>query len=829
MVPRRFLILLLVSLPFFHPFAACCQSNPEWNAARIRLQLEKLNVLGSVLYLAAHPDDENSRLLPFLAFGKKYRTAYLSLTRGDGGQNLIGDEQGELLGLVRTQELLAARGVDGAEQFFTRANDFGFSKTAVETLRFWGRDRILGDIVWVIREFRPDVIICRFPADQRAGHGNHWASAILAHDAFQVAGDPKMFPEQLKWLQPWQPKRLLWNTFSFGSFNTTSPDQFHFDDGGFNSLIGESYGELAGESRSMHKTQGAALSRQRGSSEEYFSTILGTPPSDSLLQGVNTTWGRVDGGQPVGQMVTRAIASFDMDHPAASLPALVTIYKAITDLPQGYRRTEKLKECSLLIQACAGLWLSATTTQEDVPQGGKVRIRFSAINRSDFPIQLEGVRFAGIDSSLLLDLKNNEEASFTGDAGIAADQPVSQPYWLIEPHPDGYYEVPDPRMTGMPGNPPAIPVVFRVRADDAEMEIIRPVQYRVMDPVRGELEEPLVVTPPVTANLSSPVILFPTSEARTIQVDLESFQQNAAGSVSLKLPPGYRSQPSEIPFRLSQPGDKSTLEFEVIPEAGGPANHIDTLTAQISMAGKTYDRGIHVISYSHIPTITIFPKAQARLVRLDLKLGGRRIGYYPGAGDPVAGALKQAGYQVTTLSSADIARGDLSRFDAIITGVRAYNVDPELRYLQDTLLSYVYRGGTLLVQYNKPFPMATSKLGPYPFALSGSRVTDETAQVDFLVPDDPVMKEPNPISEEDFKGWIQERGLYFTQNADAHYRKLFSMHDPGESPLDGSTIVANYGSGKYVYTSLDFFRELPAGVPGAFRLFANLINSPDHR
>jgi LmbE family N-acetylglucosaminyl deacetylase len=812
-----------ITLGFVLPICSSAQSNPEWNGARIKLQLEKLNVLGSVLYLAAHPDDENSRLIPWLAYGKLYRTAYLSLTRGDGGQNLLGDEQGAWLGLVRTEELLAARKVDGAEQFFSRANDFGFSKTADETLRFWGRDRILGDMVWVIREFRPDVIICRFPADRRAGHGNHWASSLLAHDAFAAAADPKMFPEQLKYLKPWKTTRLLWNTFSFGGTNTTSPDQFHIDDGVFNPFIGESYGEIAAESRTMHKTQGAALTRQRGSSNEYFTTILGDPPTDSLLQGVNTGWSRVAGGEGVGVLVTKAIAAFNLDHPSASLPALLEIYATIHRLPDSYWRTEKLKETVDLVEACSGLWLSAISDQQYVAQGDPVRITFTAVNRSDFPLTLEKISYENKDTTTRLDLRYDNSVTLSGEAEIGPDHPISQPYWLIQPHPDGYYEVPDPLMTGRPENPPAISVNFQIRAGDQLLDISRPVQYRYNDPVNGELEEPLAIVPPVTANLSSQVFIFDGSGPRKVQVELESFKDGMSGNVILKLPEGFSVEPVEQNFQLPRKGDKTTLDFRVEQTRKPAGSKTGTLTAEIHIQGRTYDRGIHIIAYSHIPTLTVFPTAEASMVSLDLKMGGRNIGYIPGAGDLIPDALRQTGYQVTILSPGDASQGGLSRFDAIITGVRAYNVTPQLRYLQDSLLAYVYQGGTLLIQYNKPFPLVTRQLGPFPFTLTGERVTDETAPVTFLLPEDPALNYPNKITQGDFDGWIQERGLYFTGNADSHYRKLFSMHDPDENALDGSTIVASYGKGTYVYTSLDFFRELPAGVPGAFRLFANLL------
>src|SRR6202012_2711831 len=319
---KQLRLTLLFLFVFSYVFS---QSNPPQDLGTIEQSFKKLNVLGSVLYVAAHPDDENTRLLAYLAAEKHYRTGYLALTRGDGGQNLIGDEQSEVLGLIRTQELLAARRVDGAEQFFTRANDFGFSKGPDETLKIWDKEKVLGDVVWVIRNFRPDVIICRFPTTGEGGHGHHTSSAILAQEAFTAAADPKRFPEQLKYVQPWQAKRLLWNTFSFGTVNTTAPDQFKINVGVYNPILGEGYGEMAAESRSNHKTQGFGSARQRGDAYEYFKTILGDAPKEDLMDGINTSWARVKGAEDIGTEAEKIRKDFEIDHPEKSVPALIKL------------------------------------------------------------------------------------------------------------------------------------------------------------------------------------------------------------------------------------------------------------------------------------------------------------------------------------------------------------------------------------------------------------------------------------------------------------------------------------------------------------------------
>lgn len=805
-------------------FPVRSQSVPEWNAARIKLQLEKLDVLGSVLYVAAHPDDENTRLLAWLSGGKKYRTGYLSLTRGDGGQNLVGDEQDSYLGLMRTEELLAARHIDGAEQFFSHANDFGFSKTATETFSFWGHQRILGDVVWIIRKFRPDVIICRFPEDKRAGHGNHWASAILAHEAFSEAADPHAFPAQLKYVKPWQAKRILWNTYHFGGMNTTAPDQLKISDGGYNALLGKGYGEIAAESRSMHKTQGFGVAPSYGDNTEYFKTVAGPPPTRTLMDGINTSWSRVKGGEAVEKLLSRALQDFDMDRPEKSVPLLLEIRSAIRQVGDLYWRREKEKEVDRLILACSGLWMDAYATGPYVAPGQKVSVHTEIINRSDVAVSCEGVDIAGEKNGQPEKLERGQLFKSTYNVRIADSTPISQPYWLKEAHPAGYYRIPSQQLVGLPENPPSVVASFHLKVGGQDLTVSRPVVYRYTDPVRGEVRDPLVVTPAVTANIQNEVYVFTSPSPRQVEVKLTSYQDGVSGTAHLAAPPGFSVRDNDAPFSLQHAGDRAVLRFTVVPEPGMDSSREGALTVHLRVGSKDYDRGIRVIDHGYIPTITVFPLASAKLVSVPLKMTGRHIGYIMGAGDKVPEALRQVGYTVDMLSDKDLAGGDLQHYDAIVAGIRAYNTRKSLQYVQDRLLDYVRKGGTLVVQYNKNFGLVTQHLGPYPFTVTSSRVTDETAPVTFLLPEAPVLNTPNKITARDFEGWIQERGVYFVDQTDSRYRKPLAMHDPGEQPLDGSVIVCDYGKGKYVYTGLDFFRELPAGVPGAYRLFINLIS-----
>ncbi len=813
---KRILLLSIFSLGICRAFA---QTASPADIATIEQNFKKLNVLGSVLYVAAHPDDENTRLLAYLAQEKHYRTGYLSITRGDGGQNLIGNEQGELLGLIRTQELLAARKVDGAEQFFTRAVDFGFSKGPQETLDFWNKEKTLGDVVWVIRKFRPDVIICRFPTTGEGGHGNHTASAMLAQEAFTAAADPKRFPEQLQYVQPWQAKRLMWNTFNFGTTNTTAPDQFKINVGIYNPLLGKGYGELAAESRSNHKTQGFGAARQRGDAYDFFKTILGDAPKDDLMDGVNTSWGRVKGGEVISTGAGIISKNFEPENPYGSVPALVQLLSRVEKINDVYWRKQKTKELSDLIAACAGLWFESYVTEQAFALHDSIDIRSQVLDRYNDKIKVNVIDGLHFDGKVV---PANEVQTFSSK--ILADK-ITQPYWLREPHGIGAYAIGDERMVGNPENPDLPNVDYEFIIEGKPVHFERQLVYKYVNPAVGEIYQPVQVAPPVTANIQNQVYIFNSQQPQTIQVKLKSFTNVAVGTIRLNVPAGWKVSPESINFTKKAKGDEWAQDFMLTP--GNTQSQTGTLEAQVTTANQTADNyGILSIHYNHIPNITIFPPAQAKLLQLDLKITGKKIGYINGAGDLVEDALRQVGYDVHELSENEIRNGDLSGYDAIVVGVRAYNVDPRLAIEQSKLLEYVKNGGNLLVQYNNSNGLVTKQIGPYPFKVVNERVTDENSKITIIDPNNPVLNFPNKINPSDFDGWVQERGLYFTKDADPQYQKVLQMGDPGEAPKDGALITTQYGKGRFIYTSLAFFRQLPAGVPGAYRLFINMLNKP---
>lgn len=804
-------------------FSSNAQTPKAFNSSEILLQLKKLNVLGSVLYIAAHPDDENNTLLPYLANEKLYRTAYLSLTRGDGGQNLIGDEQGVELGLIRTQELLAARKIDGAEQYFSRAYEFGFSKSADEALKIWDREKILADVVWVIRQYQPDVIIKRFPSDARAGHGHHAASAILADEAYIAAADSTRFPEQFQYgVKPWQAKRIMWNTFNFGSNNTTSESQLKIDIGGYNPLLGKSYGEIGAEARTMHKSQGEGRPRRRGQIFEYFATTGGEAPKNDLMDGIVIDWKRFSGGEGIQSLINDIIAKYRSEQPELSVPDLLKLYRTIKNLPAENWRNKKLAEVQQLIEACSALYVEATSSQQNVVQGDSLRINILLNERTGVNVVLRTIRIENFQNSYSTALAQNQNLTINQSV-LVADKPISQPYWLEYPLKGGTFEVRDQLKIGKAENDPSFEMTMEVNIGGEEMIIKRPVLYRVTDPVKGDTYQPIAVLPKLELSYASDN--FISVNTLPVKVKME-IRAKPTDSTRYSLVQQYsKSWESDQPFFQYSSKDQSanykTTEFNSLSNETNTTEEIHLKTSN-----SKFDSYTKTIMYDHIPVITYFPIAKANLVKLDIKIVGKKIGYIVGAGDKVPQALEQMGYTVTLLTEADLNDDNLKQFDAIITGIRAYNINEYLTNRNEVLKRYVEHGGNMIVQYLKSNQVGQKKIvaGPYAFTIdAGTRVTEEDAMVEFLLPQHPVLSYPNKITAKDFEGWVQERSTYQAVKVDEHFEMPLGMNDKADKQTNGSLAIAKYGKGNFVYASLVFFREMPAGVPGAYRLMANLI------
>jgi LmbE family N-acetylglucosaminyl deacetylase len=835
---RTFIVSSLLVAFVMTYTANAAAAPPEPDAARIELALRRLGVIGRVLYVAAHPDDENTSLLAYLRNNALVRAGYLSMTRGDGGQNLIGAEQGPELGLIRTQELLAARRIDGAEQWFTRARDFGFSKSPDETMRIWGRAEVLADVVTVIRRFRPDVIITRFPPEKTDTHGHHTASAMLAVEAFRAAADPKFHPEELvDGTGPWQARRLLWNKSSWNLKPGEDLSAFtKLDVGGFNPLLGVSMGELAADSRSMHKSQGFGVARARGPIVEYFKVLDEAPGAKAdkgggILAGVDLTWARWKGTARLRGLTDKVARAFAPMKPWASIPALLEIDRALDAVPDGSLRAQKKAEVADLVLACAGLFVEANAAEAQVAPGRALAITASVVNRSPADVRLDEVRFPFDATAVAVGKPVAREVPDAAGAPLETQQtihvpanaPPSTPYWLDAPPEAGLYRVADPKMIGAPESEPSLRATFGFTIAGRAFTVTRAVEYKWTDPVMGERTRPVEITPLVSVRPDAGVLMFPDMGARPLAVHLVAGAPGVAGVVRPDLPAGWTVEPASAPFSLATKGAEVTVTFGVRPAVTGAA--AGTLRVAAEVDGASYVRGVVHIAHAHIPIQTWLADADVRLVPLALATGGTKLGYFPGPGDEVPASLRRVGYDVTLLDDDALTAGSLARFDAVVTGVRAFNTSERLRAAHAALMAYVEAGGTLVVQYNTNNRLAplSTPIGPWPFEIGQHRVTDETAAVTFTNAAHPALTTPNALGPHDFDGWIQERGLYFAETWDAKYQTVLSMHDPDDKPLAGSLLWGHVGKGTFVYTGLAFFRELPAGVPGAYRLFANLL------
>ena len=814
-------ILSILLFVLFLSASQFAQPAKVLNSSELKLALEKLNVLGSVLYVAAHPDDDNTSILSYFSTAKHLRTGYLALTRGDGGQNLIGNEQDEILGIIRTQELLTSRKTDGAEQFFTRAIDFGYTKSSDEALQFWGKEEILSDVVWVIRKFRPDVIITRFPDNGAGGHGHHTASAILAEEAFKFAGDPTKFPEQLKYVKTWQPKRLYWN--GWGSLLQGQENVIKIDAGEYNPLLGKSYSEIGAESRSKNKSQGVGGIGRRGENINYFKFIEGDAVQNSLFDEIDLSWNRIEGSEKISSLLSEAEKNFNPDKPSEILPLLIKAFNEMEKLADNYWINVKKKELLDVIRSVAGLWIEATADNYSYSPGNEIKINAGIVNRSDYPLKLERINIHYLKNDSLIN-QNLSEGNFISrdySFNLPNDISITQPYWLVNKREKFRYTIDDQVLIGKAESDPALIAEFILSSGDGDITLSTPVLYRWNDPVEGEKYRPIEIIPQVTISLQDKIYLFPTNDGREISFTIRNNTDSFNGNVKLKLPESWNVTPAEIPISFDEKAREKQVSFMITPPK---QTEEAEFTVEVISENEIYNKEMVTISYPHIVTQTLFPEASGKLVRLNTEKIISSIGYVEGSGDDTPKYLEQLGYKVEKLSDNQLENGIL-KYDAIVTGIRAFNTRKRLSALNKKLLDYVYNGGTLVVQYNTNGNLVTDEIGPYPFKISRDRVTDEESFIVFLRSDHRLLNYPNRITQKDFDGWIQERGLYFTNNVDLRYETIIGMNDKGESPLLSGIIYAKYGKGVFIYTSLSFFRELPAGIPGAYRLFINLISA----
>ncbi|MDC7998188.1 PIG-L family deacetylase [Gilvibacter sediminis] len=828
---KGFLLLLALGLPLL----GWGQKPEKPTSSEIYEDLRKLSFFGTALYVAAHPDDENTRLISYLANDVKARTAYLSLTRGDGGQNLIGPEIRELLGVIRTQELLAARATDGGSQYFTRANDFGYSKHPDETLAIWNKEEVLRDVVMNIRRFKPDIMVNRFNhRTPGTTHGHHTSSAMLSVEAFDLAGDPNAFPESAQKYGVWQPKRLFFNTswWFYGSrekfAQADKTNLLSVETGNYFPSTGLSNGEIAALSRSMHKSQGFGSTGSRGAQTEWLEFIKGDFPEnkDNLFEGVDTSWSRLEGGAAVGAIISEVTKNFNFQDPSANVPQLLEAYKLLEKLPESHWKTIKLNALKQIILDCSGIFLEAVSNQQEATFDSNPTVRIEAINRSNLNVKLNSVSSSVVkfpDMFAAMPLGANQGYSAESVSGTFSPlQEYTAPYWLKEPGTLGMYKVSNEDYVGLPRAPQRFPVMFNLSINGVNMTAYRNIVYKFNDPVDGEVYRPFDVLPEVTTAIEEKVIIFADTKSRTIPVVVRAGKDGVSATLKLNVPEGWKVSPATIDFSLKNQGEKQRFNFQVTP----PNNQSEGYIAPVVMLnGQAFTQELIQIDYPHIPYQNVLMPSQAKVARIPIDKRGELIAYVKGAGDAIPESLEQIGYQVTTLAPEELTATKLAGFDALVFGVRAYNTVKELQFKKDVVSQYVANGGNVIVQYNTSRGLVTDDFAPYPLQLSRERVTDEYAPVTLLKPEHPLLNSPNKITAADFEGWVQERGLYFPSSWDSKYEAILQMQDKqASSPSQGSLLVAKHGKGHYIYTGLSFFRELPAGVPGAYRLFANLLS-----
>ncbi|MCE4067143.1 PIG-L family deacetylase [Chryseobacterium gleum] len=819
-------------LGFYTVFCSAQQIRPL-KSSEIYRDLKTLKHLPKVLYLAAHPDDENTGLLSWLINDQNVETGYLSLTRGDGGQNLLGTEQGAALGLIRTHELLEARKLDGAQQFFTRAIDFGFSKNTTDTFKQWDADSITADVVWVIRQFRPDVIICRFPPTAAAGHGQHAASAVVAEKAFKLAGDKNAFPDQLKYVNVWQPKRVLWNTFRFGGVNTTAENQLKVTVGQYDAQLGMGYGELAGLSRSLHKSQGAGTQSVAGIRTEYFSHVIGEPAKTTLFDGITKTW-TSQGNADIDQILDTIISAFNFNEPVQSLPALLALRKKVMMLNDSDLKKDKIKSLDHIILSCAGFMGEVVTNQAEAVAGDHYNFRLNLISRTSNPVVLEDVKWLNQSESFNRPLSKDSLITIQHDIQIPTDAALTEPYWLAKPPANAAtFSVPDETLIGLPEAESPLNVLVGLKIGPEKFQVKLPLSFKKLDPVRGDVVEALRIVPAVELKFTQPLYLVKENEDLHLSLHLKVNSDKPLGKGNLNLM--YNGEKLGGTDVNSFNGKDFTVDY-VIPKSRLASINSSRLQLDAGFVadGVTYNKKQVLIQYPHLPSLQYFAPATVTVMKGDIQAKIKKVGYIEGAGDFIPEFLRIAGVQVDVLKDGDFygntdasdsSQNKLSQYDAIVLGVRANNTEKKLGRWMPFLYSYVKEGGNLVMQYNTNQDTTVDQLGMYNFSIANKRVTEENATVTFLNPNHKLLNFPNKITADDFKGWVQERGAYFPAQWDAAYEPLFEMHDTDEEPLKGSTLYAQYGKGNFIYTPLAFFRQLPAGNVGAARLFFNFLSA----
>ena len=860
-------LVITIIFPFIgQPAAAQVRPIYDRGTAGLVQSLKRLQTVASVMHTGAHPDDEDSGLLAYLARKENARTAYLSLTRGDGGQNVIGEELFESLGVIRTEELLQARRLDGGSQFFTRVMDYGFSKTRAEAALIWGEREVLADMVRAIRIFRPLVIISRFSGTPADGHGQHQMAGYLSPIAFKAAADPNEFPEQIReGLRPWQAKKFYFGQ-GFGQNPNNTPSVI-LNTGEYDFLLGRSYFEIAMEGRSQHKSQEMGLLELRGrqtSGLRMAESNVGTSNNEtSVFDGIDISISAIAGltnnsEEPFAARLDEleatakaALENFDPLKPERIVPILAKGYEQAHSAEWSTRNPdskamlrEKQREFANAIQLAAGVVVDALSDVETINPGGSTNVAVrifapegSSINvdsvKLSVPEKWDAQSIAQPPAAPQTGFRPRNEIPFAASffrLNVPGTAPFTQPYWLEHPRRKFTFDW-DKAGTAMtfPFAEALVTAEAVIDIAGAKVTIDREVQYRFADDIRGELRREINVVPALSPDVDSDLLIAPISTTavshKLVMKITNHSPGKASGSAHFNAPPNWNITPKQADFVLEHSGDSTALTFEVTIPANAAAGTYD-LNAVAEMNGISYDQSIREIAYPHIQTHRIYSPAKVTARVLPLSVAAVRVGYIVGSGDKVPEAIRRLGLPVTFLDEKMLSTGDLSQFDTIVVGIRASQVRPDFVGNNTRLLNFVKEGGTLIVQYQQQ-EYVRFGLQPFPARMDRNvRVTDETADVRILDPANPIFNFPNKIGADDWKNWVQERNLYSFSQYGPEYKPLLATHDPGEDDVLGGMLYAQIGKGHYVYTSYSWFRQLPVGTPGAYRIFANMLSLP---
>jgi LmbE family N-acetylglucosaminyl deacetylase len=870
-------LLLIFSLCLqttaLQPFADTRPAPEERGASGLALLLRRLQTIASVLHTAAHPDDESTEMLAYLSRKEGARTAYLSLNRGEGGQNGIGPELGDNLGVIRTEELLAARKLDGAEQYFTRAFDFGFTRSVEETLQKWNKEEVLGDMVRVIRKMRPLVVVNGFSGTARDGHGQHQVAGLLTPEAVKAAADPNRFPAQItqEGLQPWQVLKVYGRVFG----NVERGARAEFDVGTYDPVLGRSYNELASDGRSRHRSQDFGMIQSRGPQMRSFprlSSLVAVPEKEiTLFTGVDTTitgiakFAGAHGASllpaltKIEDLAAKAKADFRFEQPvviaphlAAGLHEVRALRASLGDLDTTSKANvdgmlaRKEQEFNDALVKAHGIVVDALSSTEIVTPGENVEIAahifigapttengtFAPEVKLETPAnwQIEAVKPEPmLPVTGMPFLRGRETPDYVARfrATVPDNEPPTQPYWLATARTKEQFDWDNDMPLNLPFAPAIAQAQVELTLNGERVVINQPVEFRFADKTFGEIRRELKVAPALTLNVSPSLLVIPTvASHRTREISVEithNAQRKTEGTVKLIAPPGWKVEADQRSFIFTQQGERTARSFKVTPPLGANGNF--ELKAVALSNNKSYDKGYRVISYPHIENHFVYRLATTKIEVFDVAVAKNlKVGYVMGSGDDGPDALAQMGVNVTLLSPAELAAGDLSIYDTIVLGIRVYEVNETVIANNKRLLDYVANGGTLIVQYNKQ-EFVNGNFAPYPVKMTrGDRVTDETAPITILESNHPLFNFPNKITAADWQGWVQERGLYFLNDWDQRYTPLLAAPDETGNLLKGGQLIAEYGKGTYIFTGYAWFRQFPAGVPGAYRLFANMVS-----